>query len=328
MALVVLMSSCGGGKVYLEAVTPQEHSISPVKITDETQTSVGGNMQNMSTSNFLQTGLGVCREKGFAWSTGNRLAVSPDGSELAYISFIDGVPNIMIKKSTSGSPSTQRTFRRAEQIAWSSDGNIFFNDNTSSNSTIGSVDAHKGSLVRQLTNNNNDWNPAVSKNGEILYFTRYDASGPFIWSLNLKTGELSNCSRGFNPCVYGNNPYKILCTRNSAKGNSEIWMLDLENGNETVLLSDAQRGFSSPAVSPDGEWILVVGNSLSTITNKQNLDIFAVRNDGSQFTQLTYHPEPDMCPTWSPDGKYIYFISSRASKDRKYNVWKIANPLR
>ena len=210
---------------------------------------------------------------------------------------------------------------------WGPDNQIYFNDNTGSTSTIGSTDARKGSLVKQLTTNNNDWGPAMSHDGKILYFTRYDNSGPSIWSIKLGSGELTNCTRGFNPVVMGNNPMKILCTRNTTKGNSEIWMLDLEKGDETLLLSDAQKGFTDPAVSPDGKWILVVANSLSSITNKQNTDIYAVRTDGTQLTQITYHPEVDCSPIWSPDGKYIYFISSRANKERAFNIWRINNPL-
>ena len=104
-------------------------------------------------------------------------------------------------------------------------------------------------------------------------------------------------------------------------------MLDLKNGDETLILSDTNKGFTDPVLSPDGKWILVVGNSLSSITKKQNTDIYAVRIDGTQLTQITYHPEVDCCPVWSPDMKYIYFISSRANKDRKFCIWRIDNPL-
>lgn len=322
------LGSCKSHKeiLYLDAATPQEQVIAPVKITDETQNSVIGNRQNLTTTSLNTSGLGGYRDKGFFWATGNRLAVSPDGSELAYLSVIDKAHNVMVKKSTAGGASTQRTFRRAGNVSWGNDGNIYFNDNTG-NSSIGSVDAHKGSLVKQLTNNNNDWEPAVSKDGKYLYFTRYDNSGPFIWRLNIKSGELMNCTRGLNPCIMGDNSEKILCTRNSSKGNSEIWIIDLENGDETLLLSDANKGFTDPTISPDGKWILVVGSSLSAITNKYNTDIYAVKTDGSQLTQITYHPEIDTSPAWSPDGKYIYFISSRANEDRKFNIWRIENPL-
>lgn len=233
----------------------------------------------------------------------------------------------MINQTQANSTSIQRTFRRAQDIYWSTDGRIYFNDNTNQ-SSIGSVDAHKGSLVKQLTSNNNDWSPAITKNQELMYFTRFDSSGPSIWCLNLKNGELSNCARGFDPTPFNDDPYKIICSRNSTSGNTEIWMLDFNNGSETMIISDANIGFSNPAVSPDGEWILAVGNSYSPITQKQNTDIYAIRIDGTNLTQLTYHPETDCCPVWSPDGKYIYFISSRANAAKRYNVWRMNNPLK
>ena len=303
----------------------------PVKITDETQNSVVGNGYNTSDSfNWLKSGWGSgMNPKGsdLIWFTGRRLAVSPDGASIAYISLAESVPNIMVCPARSGSAGTQRTFRRAATVSWGPDNQLYFNDNTAHSQSIGSVNAKRGSLIKQLTSNNNDWDPIVSKDGSLLYFTRYDASGPSVWSLNLQTNELTNCTRGYNVAPAGDNPMKILVTRNSSRGTSEIWLIDLENGDETLLLSDAQKGFTNPQMSPDGDWILVVGNSYSPITKKQNTDIYAVRSDGSQLTQITYHPEIDCSPVWSPDGKYIYFLSSRGNRDKRFNIWRINNPL-
>ena len=324
LATALAMGSCGS-KMYLETVTPQETGLTPVKLTDHDQNSVVGNRSDVYVGNWLLSA--AAKGKDHKWDTGRRLAVSPDGTEIAYVSIVDNTPNIMVKKTSQGSPSTQRTFRRAQNIWWGEDNRLYFNDNTGSTSTIGSTDARKGSLVKQLTSNNNDWEPALTADGSTVYFTRFDTGGPSVWSYNLKSGELTNCTRGYHPTPYGKDTDKILCARNSNKGNSEIWVIDLGKGDETLLLSDTQKGFSDPAVSPDGKWILFVSNSLSAITNKQNTDIYAIRPDGSQMTQITYHPAVDCSPVWSPDGKYIYFISSRANKDNKFNIWRISNPL-
>lgn len=326
LSLPVMLTSCGSQKLYLDSVTPQEQSLVVTKLTDETQNSVVGNRENVYTTNWTTSGYGRGAKK-FTWDTGARLSISPDGENLAYISIVDNAPNIMVRKTAPGSPSTQRTFRRAQTVDWGTDNLLYFNDNTGGSSTIGSTDSKKGSLIKQLTSNNNDWFPALTYDGSTLYFTRFDNSGPSIWSLKKETGELTNCTRGYGPVPIGKSSTKILCTRNSSKGNSEIWLIDFETGDETLLLSDVEKGFSDPCVSPDGKWILVVANSLSSISNKQNTDIYAVRTDGSQLTQITYHPEVDCSPIFSADGKYIYFISSRANKDRKFNIWRINNPL-
>lgn len=329
LALGMVLSSCAAKqKLFLDSATPQEQVIAPTKMTDETQTSVVGNREWLTPSSFAASGYGGDRKKGFYWGTGPMIALSPDGTEMAYLSLVDDAHNVMVKKSTPGGSSTQRTFRRANGVCWGPNDMLYFNDNTASSSTIGEVDAHRGSLVKQITSNNNDWAPAVSEDGELIYFTRYDGSGPSIWRLNTTDGALTNCGRGYGACIFPKNKNKIVCTRNSTKGNSEIWLLDFANGDETLLLSDANRGFSDPAISSDGKWILVVGNSLSSITKKQNTDIYAVRTDGTQLTQITYHPEVDCSPVFSPDNQYIYFVSSRANKDRKFNIWRINNPLK
>ena len=326
LAIPAMLTSCGSKKQYLESVTPQEQSLLLTKITDETQNSVIGNKENVYTADWTRSGYGK-GAKNFTWNTGPRLSMSPDGENIAYISVVDKAANVMVRKTAPGSPSTQRTFRRAQNVNWGSDNRLYFNDNTAGSSTIGSTDSKKGSLIKQLTSNNNDWAPALTRDGSTIYFTRFDGSGPSIWSLKKDTGELTNCTRGYGAVPVGNSNSKIVCTRNTIKGNSEIWLVDLEKGDETLLLSDVDKGFTDPCVSPDGQWILVVANSTSSITNKPNTDIYGVRIDGTGLTQITYHPEVDCSPVFSTDGRYIYFISSRANKQRKFNIWRINNPL-
>ena len=131
------------------------------------------------------------------------------------------------------------------------------------------------------------------------------------------------CARGFSPCIIEDNNDAFYCVRNSSEGRSEIWYVDFVKGKESLILSDQNRSFTNPCLSPDGEWIVCTGNSQSSISKKQNLDIFVVRTDGTQLTQLTYHPAFDMCPVWSADGRSIYFVSSRANEEQKYNVWRM-----
>ena len=43
--------------------------------------------------------------------------------------------------------------------------------------------------------------------------------------------------------------------------------------------------------------------------------------DGSQRSQLTFSPENENAPKWSPDGKYISFLSSRPGPAKGNQVW-------
>ena len=55
--------------------------------------------------------------------------------------------------------------------------------------------------------------------------------------------------------------------------------------------------------------------------NRGRTDLWLVNTDGMGLRQLTSHPENDCNPRWSPDGKTIWFISSRSGSSQ---VWRIA----
>lgn len=321
----LIFVSCGGGKsVVVDYSAPEEQGLNIQKITDESSNSVFGHATFTKSSDFTLIRFGGCKDAKFFWGTGRLLSVSPDGTELAYLNSSNKQSSIMVRKTTSVGTATQRTFRDVRDFSWGNDDNLYFSDESDlTNCQIGTTNAHSGSIIRQLTSNNNDSNPVISEDGKLLLFTRVDRTGPTIWSLNLEDNALTSCARGYNPCFIGKSKDEFLCVRNSTAGVSEIWRVNYVKGQETLLLSDKNRGFSNPSISPDGQWVLVEGNSKSVQGKKQNLDIFAIKLDGSNFTQITYHAAQDCCPVWSKDGKYIYFLSTRGNKNEAYNVWRM-----
>ncbi len=50
----------------------------------------------------------------------------------------------------------------------------------------------------------------------------------------------------------------------------------------------------------------------------RGFDIFSVRSDGSELTQLTTDPSPENWPTWSPDGSHLAYFASREGKE---GIW-------
>jgi len=335
----MLLNSCGSSKSVMDYAAPEEQGLNIQKITDESSNTVLGSgtaeggakkgwfagLANFAKGdNFALSTRGGCRSAKYYWGTGRLLDVSPDGTEIAYLNRSNKQDNIMIRRATAQGASTQRTFRDIVDLSWGHDGNLYFSDGSDGEHVqIGATNAHAGSILRQMTNNNIDKNPVVSKDGTLLLFTRTDKTGPSIWSLNLTDNTLTSCARGYNPCFVGDSKEEFICVRNSTAGVSEIWLVNYVKGQETLILSDKNRGFTNPMISPDGKWILCQGNSKSAVKKKQNLDIFAVRIDGSNFTQITYHAAEDCCPVWSADGHYVYFLSTRGNKDEYYNVWRM-----
>jgi Tol biopolymer transport system component len=99
--------------------------------------------------------------------------------------------------------------------------------------------------------------------------------------------------------------------------NIEIFVMNADGSGQTNLTDDP--GWDAyPAWSPDGSKILfqtdrditpVVPNAV--IPDSMGLEIYAIDADGSDPTCLSWSPEDDIYPTWSPDGSKILFQSAR-----------------
>ncbi|HVL69432.1 MAG TPA: S9 family peptidase [Vicinamibacterales bacterium] len=80
------------------------------------------------------------------------------------------------------------------------------------------------------------------------------------------------------------------------------------------------RDVRDPQRSPDGRWVAYTVTTAVKDTDKNNTDIWMVSWDGAQTIQLTSTPDGESSPRWSPDNKYLSFISSRqGAKDGQ--VW-------
>jgi TolB protein len=51
-----------------------------------------------------------------------------------------------------------------------------------------------------------------------------------------------------------------------------------------------------------------------------NQEIYVMNADGSNPTNLTNHPAPDYAPTWSPDGRFIAFVSDRENNQSRIYI--------
>ena len=184
----------------------------------------------------------------------------------------------------------------------------------------------QGNVVRQVSNGtDNDFAGQITKDNNHIYFHRGEGYGAYsLWSWDRKNNLFSNYSRGMTPVLDPRNPDVVYCARFTDKKESEIWRLNLNTGVEELILGLPERSFTTPQLSPNGQWLLVTGTSRSEKHKDLNTDIFVVRTDGTQLTQLTFHPGNDLSAIWAPDGKSIYFVSERGTaKKGLYNVWQM-----
>jgi dipeptidyl aminopeptidase/acylaminoacyl peptidase len=80
------------------------------------------------------------------------------------------------------------------------------------------------------------------------------------------------------------------------------------------------RSVGDPRISPDGQWVAYTVAAVDSAKDKSNTDIWMTSWDGAQSIQLTSSPDAESAPRWSPDGRYLSFLSSR-SEGKGAQLW-------
>ncbi|WP_044188579.1 alpha/beta hydrolase family protein [Hyalangium minutum] len=88
----------------------------------------------------------------------------------------------------------------------------------------------------------------------------------------------------------------------------------------TVQDQVTMRRLSEPRVSPDGQRITFVLRTTDMEANRGRTDLWLANADGSGARQLTSHPDSDTQPVWAPDGRSLFFLSSRGGSSQ---VWRL-----
>ncbi|MEX2482987.1 MAG: hypothetical protein WED10_00405 [Brumimicrobium sp.] len=315
--LILLIQSCITTKNivnYQKTSVPEEGGIQFTQFTQEDENVAHPLVVQDPVTGILQ------------WYAAPLLALSPDGNQLAYIAESNNFKNLYLKEIIGGNKKIQRTFNRnIDDMTYSPDGkNIAFTENTGSTTNINMINATEGAAITQITaTSKTELGPHFSPDGKSIFYSVENNGRYYVWNVTLESSIKTQYSEGFTPVLTPDGENLLITRNNKNTGFGEIWMINLKKGTETQILSNNKKGFSSPAISPDGETILCVGVTPGSETRTQNLDIYTVRIDGTKLTQLTFHGGNDVSPIWSPDGQFIYFLAQRANEEGRFNVWRM-----
>jgi len=71
------------------------------------------------------------------------------------------------------------------------------------------------------------------------------------------------------------------------------------------------KDVGSPRLSPDGAWIAYTVSTVDSSKDKSDSDIWMVSWDGTRTLRMTSSPEGESNPRWSPDNRFLSFVSGR-----------------
>jgi len=80
------------------------------------------------------------------------------------------------------------------------------------------------------------------------------------------------------------------------------------------------RDVRDPQISPDGGWVAFTVSGIDSAKDKSDNDIWMASWDGATTLRITSSPESESAPRWSPDGRYLAFLSGR-QEGKGAQVW-------
>jgi Tol biopolymer transport system component len=162
--------------------------------------------------------------------------------------------------------------------------------------------------------------PSVSKTGTRLAFARLNLEMD-IYKLPFGGSPTPLLASAFADLFPKHSPdgRRIAFQSGRAGGGFQdqaVWLADVDGSNATRLTRGPGVLQGSPSWSPDGQWVAFdAGSEIGKMA------IWVIRTDGSGLRQVTRGPGKGAVPSWSRDGRFIYFASDRTGR---YEVWRVA----
>ena len=250
-------------------------------------------------------------------------AVSPDGRQIAYAILRDGGAADLWLMNSNGSQNRELLAcpdAACSQAQWLPDGHRLIYERRNiptpgappGNPRLWWLDVATGETVPVFQNNQMlGLYPRVSKDGQWLSFVSPLDQGIQLYNLADGSNRLIPNQMG-SPAVWQPQSDRVLITdinTDSVSWSVELLSLELSNETTTTLSQPIAEvegvDDSSPAWSPDGDWIALARKLPRTPMGRQ---LWLMRDDGSEAKALTDDPQIHHGEiSWSPDGRFLLY---------------------
>ncbi len=114
----------------------------------------------------------------------------------------------------------------------------------------------------------------------------------------------------------------------NALQNNQLAVLTVDQRLTPLTSGTDHTQYGEPTYSPDGKWIAV------SVWKDSHRDLWIYTADGRPFRRVTWDTAIDREPSWSADGRYLYFTSDRSGVPNIYaierdteHLWQVTNVL-
>ena len=189
-----------------------------------------------------------------------------------------------------------------------------------------------GKTVKITSDNDHELHPSWSPDGQKLAYCKFGSQSQ-RWEIWVVDWQQPSAHQFLG---YGLFPEwcpdiaksKILFQRARQRGSRyhTIWTMDYLNGEAmypTEITSASNAAVINPSWSPSGDrivFVTVLEPDAKPNTRPSQSDVWMVRLDGTERTNLTSGQFANFQPVWGVDGK-VYFVSDRSGVD---NLWSVS----